>query len=106
MKRIVLTVTVLVVFLTSGVVSGREKEMPKDYQGPIAEQPNLTPGDYWVVYNRRTDKKTKWEFLRAENGQLVFQSGKRKDLLYTTPDLINVKKVHGQTGEVIYKNNP
>ena len=45
MKRIVLTVTVLVVFLTSGGLSPAEKKKcQKDYQGPIAEQPNLTPG--------------------------------------------------------------
>lgn len=95
----------LAILTTYSLAFKGEESPPKDYKWPIAERPILTPGDYWVYYYKNNDKTTKWEYAGEENGLLVFISRKRKDRLYTTPDLMNIKKIHGKTKEVLYQRD-
>jgi len=98
------TAWIAILFFLSGACVAA-KNLPAKYQGPVAQRPTYTTGEYWV-YENSSGAKVKWTFVGTENNLLVFQSDKRKDLLYTTPDLFRVKRINGKTGKVLFERSP
>ncbi len=95
-------VSIISIVVSSITIAGQETP-PTGYTGPIANRPVFVPGEYWI-FEKKDGSLVKWEFLREEGGLLVFQSGKRKDLLYTDRNRVaTIKQIHGETGEIIYQ---
>lgn len=95
----------LILSITTGCATASPKNPPPGYTGPVVNRPTFFPGEYWV-FEKKDGTRIKWEFLREEAGLLVFQSGKRKDLLYTDRNRVAVKKINGKTGELIFERKP
>ncbi len=108
MNAIRLTITILSLFFCGcAAIATNPSVIPLNYQGPIAEKPCFKGGDYWVYVTQNGALKRQYEFLRKENGQLVFRikGGKsRRDFFYTDEDLAVLKRVDEETGQVIIDN--
>lgn len=102
MKNLLILMGILALLGLTSCATTAEVKVPENYQGPIAERPTFTPGDYWV-YEKADGKSVRWEFIAQEGEVLIFQNGKRKNLLYTNLDLVPVKKIHGKTKELLYE---
>ena len=97
MKNLIFIIAFAAVISSSGIHAA---EPPADYKGPIAQQPPLTPGDFWAYQWSSAPTKAKWIYQGIENGMLLFQTATVKDRWWTTPKLGTIKKVNGKTGAV------
>lgn len=92
----------LVLAMVCSVYAGTKDTPPENYQGPIAERPELVKGDRWEY--TRHGRALSYEFVEEKEGQLVFEKTEdgTKTTEFYTPDLNFVKELFelGGTEEV------
>lgn len=91
MRRILFICLVLSMALS--VYAGGKDAPPANYQGPVAERPQLLKGDRWEY--ARHGRALSYEFMEEKDGQLVFEKVEdgTKTTEFYTPDLNFVKEV-------------